>query len=278
MASKILKKQNVAPEIFRMEVSAAQIAKKHRAGQFVILRIGARGERIPLTVVDKDLSAGSLTLIFQVVGKTTMWLSDLKEGDEITDLVGPLGNPTEVENFGNAVAVGGGVGVACVYPIAKALKEAGNHLTSIIGARTKDHLILEPEMAAISDRLEICTDDGSKGIHGFVSEVLKRMIERKDKIDYVIAVGPVPMMRAIAELTRGPAIKTIVSLNSIMVDGTGMCGSCRVLVGGERKFACVDGPEFDGHQVDFQNMTARLRVYKEQEDLAREKYQEERKK
>ena len=276
MGSKILTNQKIAPEIFSMRLVAPQIAKKHRAGQFVILRVGDRGERIPLTVVDKDPPAGTITLMYQVVGKTTMWLSDLKAGDEIKDLVGPLGNPTELENFGNAVAIGGGVGCACVYPIAKALKETGNHLVSIWGARTQDHLLLEKEMAAISDRLEICTDDGSKGIHGFVSEVLKKMLERGDKIDYVIAVGPVPMMRAIAELTRGPGIKTIVSLNSIMVDGTGMCGSCRVLVGGERKFACVDGPEFDAHKVDFKNMMTRLRVYKDLEDLAKEKYQQER--
>lgn len=276
MGSKILSNQKIAPEIFRMELVAPQIAKKHQAGQFIILRVGERGERIPLTVVDKDPKAGTITLIYQVVGKTTMWLSDLKAGEELKDLVGPLGNPTEIENFGNAVAVGGGVGCACVYPIAKALKSAGNHLVTIWGARTKDHLILEKEIAEISDRVEICTDDGSKGTHGFVSDVLKKMIDRGEKIDYVIAVGPLPMMRAVAELTRGPGIKTVVSLNSIMVDGTGMCGSCRVLVGGERKFACVDGPEFDGHKVDFQNMAARLRIYKEFEDLAREKYQEER--
>jgi len=276
MPSKIISNEKIAPEIFKIVLVAPQIAKKHRAGQFIILRVGERGERIPLTVVEKDPQAGTITLIYQVVGKTTMWLSDKKAGEELQDLVGPLGNPTEIENFGNAVAIGGGVGCACVYPIAKALKEAGNHLTIIWGARTKEHLLLEKEIAEISDRLEICTDDGSKGTHGFVSEVLKRMIEQKEKIDYVIAVGPVPMMRAIVELTRGPGIRTVVSLNSIMVDGTGMCGSCRVLVGGERKFACVDGPEFDGHKVDFKNMMTRLRVYKEFEDLAKEKYQEER--
>jgi len=192
--------------------------------------------------------------------------------------VGPLGNPTEVEYFGTVVCIGGGVGVAPLYPIAKALKQAGNHLVSIIGARSANLLILEEEMNAISDRLEITTDDGTKGFHGFVSEVLKKMIDRGEKIDLVIAIGPVPMMKAVVKLTKETGLKTIVSLNPIMIDGTGMCGGCRVLVGGQTKFACVDGPEFDGQLVDFDNLTARLKTYREMEDLSKEHYCEQKRK
>jgi len=276
MGSKIVKKELIAPSVYRIEVLAPQVAKKHQAGQFVILRLNEHGERIPLTVLDKDPQAGVITIVFQVVGKTTMMLEDLKVGDEILDLVGPLGNPTEIKNFGNAVCIAGGVGCACVYPIAKALKQAGNHLTVILGGRTSQHLILEKELAEISDRLEICTDDGSKGTHGFVSQVFKQMLDQNQRIDYVLAVGPVLMMKAICDLTRPKKLHTVVSLNAIMVDGTGMCGSCRVQVGGQVKFACVDGPEFDGADVDFNNLSARLRAYKEMEDLARELYQEQR--
>jgi len=276
MGSKILKKELIAPAVYRLEVSAPQVAKKHQAGQFVILRLNEHGERIPLTVLDKDLAAGIITIVFQVVGKTTMMLEDLKVGDEILDLVGPLGNPTEVKNFGAALCIAGGVGCACVYPIAKALKLAGNHLTTILGGRTSQHLILEKELAAISDRLEICTDDGSKGTHGFVSQVFKQMLDQEDRIDYVLAVGPVLMMKAICDLAKPKKLHTVVSLNAIMVDGTGMCGSCRVQVGGQVKFACVDGPEFDGANVDFKNLNSRLRAYKEMEDLARETYLEQR--
>jgi len=278
MGSKILRKEQLAPEVFLMELNAPEIARKHRAGQFIILRVNDRGERIPLTVADKNPDKGTLTLIFQVVGKTTMMLSDLNTGEEISDLVGPLGNPTEVEYFGTVVCIGGGVGVAPLYPIAKALKQAGNHLVSIIGARSANLLILEEEMNAISDRLEITTDDGTKGFHGFVSEVLKKMIDRGEKIDLVIAIGPVPMMKAVVKLTKETGLKTIVSLNPIMIDGTGMCGGCRVLVGGQTKFACVDGPEFDGQLVDFDNLTARLKTYREMEDLSKEHYCEQKRK
>jgi len=276
MAGKILKKELIAPLVYRIEVSAPQISRKHQAGQFVILRVNQRGERIPLTVLEKDPGSGVLTIVFQVVGKTTMMLEDLKVGDEILDVVGPLGNPTEVKNFGSAVCVAGGVGCACVYPIAKALKLAGNHLTVILGGRTDKHLILEKELAGFADKMEICTDDGSKGHHGFVSEVFKRMIDSGGRIDYALAVGPVLMMKAICDLARPKNIHTVVSLNAIMVDGTGMCGSCRVQVGGETKFACVDGPEFDGANVDFKNLISRLRAYKEMEDMAREIYLEQR--
>jgi len=278
MGSKILRKEQLAPEVFLMELNAPEIARKHRAGQFIILRVNDRGERIPLTVADKNPDKGTITLIFQVVGKTTMMLSDLNTGEEISDLVGPLGNPTEVEYFGTVVCIGGGVGVAPLYPIAKALKQAGNHLVSIIGARSANLLILEEEMNAISDRLEITTDDGTKGFHGFVSEVLKKMIDRGEKIDLVIAIGPVPMMKAVVKLTKETGLKTIVSLNPIMIDGTGMCGGCRVLVGGQTKFACVDGPEFDGQLVDFDNLTARLKTYREMEDLSKEHYCEQKRK
>jgi len=276
MGSKILSKELIAPSVYRIEVSAPQVSKKHKAGQFVILRVNDRGERIPLTVLDKDPARGVITIVFQVVGKTTMMLEDLQVGDEILDLVGPLGNPTEIENFGNAVCIAGGVGCACVYPIAKALKQAGNHLVTILGGRTHKHLILEKELEKISDRLEIATDDGSKGVHGFVSDVFKAMLAKGEKIDYLLAVGPVMMMKVICDIAKENKIRTVVSLNAIMVDGTGMCGSCRVHVGGQTKFACVDGPEFDGSNVDFQNLINRLRAYKEMEDLAREVYSEHR--
>jgi ferredoxin--NADP+ reductase len=272
MGAKILKKELIAPSVYRIEVEAAEVARKHRAGQFVILRINDRGERIPLTVLDKDPQKGIITIVFQVVGKTTMMLEDLKVGDEILNLVGPLGKPTEIRNFGHVVCIAGGVGCACVYPIAKALKEAGNHLVTILGGRTHQHLILEEDLARLSDKLVITTDDGSKGIHGFVSDAFKQMLDRGEKVDYVLAVGPVLMMKAICDITRERKIHTVVSLNSIMVDGTGMCGACRVGVGGVTRFACVDGPEFDGADVDFQILIDRLRAYKEMEDRAREEY------
>jgi ferredoxin--NADP+ reductase len=272
MGAKILKKELIAPSVYRIEVHAPEVARKHQAGQFVILRVSEKGERIPLTVLDKDPRTGVITIVFQVVGKTTMMLEDLNAGDEILNLVGPLGKPTEIRNFGQVVCIAGGVGCACVYPIAKALKEAGNHLVTILGGRTSQHLILENELARLSDRLEISTDDGSKGFHGFVSDVFLQMLGRGEQIDYVLAVGPVLMMKAICDITRERGIKTVVSLNSVMVDGTGMCGSCRVIVGGATKFACVDGPEFDGADVDFENLIARLRAYKEYEDRSRDFY------
>jgi ferredoxin--NADP+ reductase len=199
-------------------------------------------------------------------------LEDLKVGDEILNLVGPLGKPTEIRNFGHVVCIAGGVGCACVYPIAKALKEAGNHLVTILGGRTHQHLILEEDLARLSDRLVITTDDGSKGLHGFVSDAFKQMLDRGEKIDYVLAVGPILMMKAICDITRDRHIHTVVSLNSIMVDGTGMCGACRVVVGGATRFACVDGPEFDGADVDFKILIDRLQAYREMEDRAREDY------
>jgi ferredoxin--NADP+ reductase len=272
MGWKVAKKEQLGPVIWRYLVEAPEIAKKHRAGQFVVIRVNETGERIPLTVADKDPDKGTITLIFQVVGKSTMILRDLEEGDEILDVVGPLGTPTHVEKFGTVVCVCGGVGTGPLYPIAKAMKKAGNKVISIVGAQRADLLILEKEMGEISDDLRISTDDGSKGHHGFVTDVLKEILDSGEKVDLIIAVGPLPMMKAVSNLTRSYGIKTIVSLNSIMIDGTGMCGGCRVIVGGERKFTCVDGPEFDGHQVDFDNLAKRLRTYTDQEELSREEY------
>ena len=274
MANKIVKKEPLAKEIVRMVIAAPEIAKKRKPGQFIILRINETGERIPLTIADSDPDAGTITIIFQVVGKTTMMLRDLNEGDEISDLVGPLGNPTHVEKLGVVCAIGGGVGTAVIYPIAKALKEAGNQLISIVGARTKDLLILTKEMGAISDRLLVSTDDGSYGIHGFVTDVLNQLLEEGLNIDVVFAIGPLPMMRAVCNVTKAKKLKTIVSLNPIMIDGTGMCGGCRVSVGDDSKFTCVHGPEFDGHQVDWDGLGKRLQVYVPEEEKARQAYQQ----
>ena len=231
-----------------------------------------KGERIPLTIVDSDPEKGTITIIFQVVGKTTAAMAEMNVGDEFIAVQGPLGNPTDIKKIGQVVCIGGGVGVGVVYPLAAALKQAGNRVISIIGARTKDLLILEEEMKQVSDRLIVATDDGSYGFHGFVSTVLQNLIDEGEKIEEVFAIGPVPMMKVIANLTRPYGIKTIVSLNPIMVDATGMCGACRVSVGGKTKFTCVDGPEFDGHQVDFDLLTSRLRMYCDQESVAYEKH------
>lgn len=258
---KILAKQELAPNVKMFEMQAPRIAKKAQPGQFVILRIDEDGERVPLTIADFDRDRGSITLIFQEVGATTKLLGALEIGDSLLDLVGPLGKPTHIENFGTVVCVGGGIGIAPVYPIARGMQQAGNNVISIIGARNKDILIYEEEMAAVSDTLYIATDDGSKGQKGFVTDPLKQMIAEGKKIDLVIAIGPVIMMRNVAEVTRPHQIPTVVSLNPIMVDGTGMCGGCRVSVGNENKFACVDGPEFDAHKIDFAGLVARQRMY-----------------
>lgn len=254
-----------------MHIQAPLIATKRQAGQFVIVKINETGERIPLTIVSSDSQKGEITIIFQIVGKSTKEMASLDAGDYLQDVQGPLGNPTEIENYGNVVCVGGGVGVGVVYPLAVALKEKGNLVTSIIGARSKGLLILKEEMKATSDRLIVTTDDGSYGIKGFVSDVLLKMIKEGVSIDRVFAIGPVPMMQALCRITESHHIKTIVSLNPIMVDGTGMCGACRVSVGGETKFTCVDGPEFDGHAVDFGLLNNRLKMYRNQEKQAYEK-------
>ena len=266
---KILKKKELTTDTKLFEISAPQIAKKAEPGQFVILRIDEDGERIPLTIAESDKDKGTITIVFQEVGKTTKWLGTLNEGDALLNFVGPLGTPAEIEKYGTVVCIGGGVGIACVYPEIKAMKEAGNELISIIGARNESLLLFEDEIESISDGFYITTDDGSKGHHGFVSDILKSLIDDGKKIDLVIAVGPVVMMRVIADLTKQYGIKTIVSLNPIMVDGTGMCGSCRVEVGGLTKFACVDGPEFDGHLVDFDLLVSRNRRYLKEESMTR---------
>ncbi len=270
--NKIIEKKNLSENVVRMVLEAPLIAQKRKAGQFIILKIDEKGERIPLTIVDSDAQKGTITIIFQIVGKTTAKLAELREGGTIQDVQGPLGNPTEIENYGRVVCIGGGVGVGVVYPLAAALKKAGNEVISIIGSRTKDLLILEKEMGAISDKLIVATDDGSYGFHGFVSQVLEDLIDKGEKIDRVFAIGPVPMMKVISDVTRPQGIKTIVSLNSIMVDATGMCGACRVAVAGKTKFACVDGPEFDGHEVDFKLLADRLKMYCDSERQAYEQH------
>ncbi len=270
--NEIISKSDLSDTVVKMVVRAPDIAKKRKAGQFVVLMVDERGERIPLTIVDSDTEQGTITLIFQVAGKTTAALSRLASGDSLAHLLGPLGNPTEIENFGHVVCVGGGVGVGVIYPIAKALKQAGNRVTSVIGARTKDLLILEEEMRAVSTELIVATDDGSYGFHGFVSQVLQNLIDKGERIDQVFAIGPVPMMRVVCNVTKPHAIKTVVSLNAIMVDATGMCGACRVEVGGKTRFTCVEGPEFDGHAVDFELLTSRLRMYSEHECQSMDNY------
>ncbi len=263
--NEILKKRVLSEGIKDIIVSSPIIARKRKAGQFIILRVHEKGERIPLTIVDSDPEAGTIRLIFQEVGKTTYLLGELEEGDRILDIAGPLGKPTQVENIGTVVCIGGGIGVAPVFPIASAMKQAGNTVLSIIGARSKDLLILEEEMAKTSDRLLVTTDDGTYGIHGFVTDGLKKLVDEGVKIDLCLAIGPVVMMRAVSNATRDYKIPTVVSLNSIMVDGTGMCGGCRVLINGKPKFVCVDGPEFNGHTVDFNGLIKRQRAYLPQE-------------
>lgn len=264
----ILKKLELAPKIKLFEVSASEIALKAKAGQFVIFRVDEKGERIPLTIVDWDTKKGTITLIFLEVGVSTIKLGTLEVGDKILNLVGPLGNPSEIENYGTVAVVCGGVGTAAAYPIAKALKNAGNKIISIVGARTEETLVLENEMKAVSDELFVSTDDGTKGHKGYVSDVLKMLVEKGYKFDVVYAIGPSMMMRATANVTKIYSLKTIVSLNPIMVDGMGMCGACRVTVGGETKFACVDGPEFDAALVDFDELIQRQCVFKSQEKQA----------
>ena len=275
MAFKILKKQELVPTIHLMDISAPRIARKAQPGQFIILRIDETGERIPLTIADFDRKKGTITMIFQAVVKTTTQLSAIKS-DELMDFIGPLGNPAHIGNEGTVVLVGGGVGVAPVFPQARAFKESGNKVISIIGARSANLLLWEDRMREVSDELYITTDDGTKGHHGFVTDIVKKILENGTKVDRVVAIGPPVMMRAVAGVTASHHVKTIVSLNSIMVDGTGMCGACRVLVGNETKFACVDGPEFDAHLVDFTLLMNRLAIYQPEEKLAFEKYKCER--
>ncbi|MFW5867314.1 MAG: sulfide/dihydroorotate dehydrogenase-like FAD/NAD-binding protein [Armatimonadota bacterium] len=259
--NEVVRKNEIAPDTWQFFVNAPEIALRRKAGQFVVLRVHEKGERFPLTLVGSDPDAGTIELIFQAVGQSTRLLAATEPGEQIMDLAGPLGRPTQIENFGRCVAMGGGYGMAPIVPIARALKDAGNEIVGVNGARSAEHVILVDRFEEICDRVEVCTDDGSYGREGFVTAVLQEMIDAGEQVDFVLAIGPTPMMRAVADLTRPHGIKTVVSLNPIMVDGTGMCGGCRVEVGGETKFACIDGPEFDAHQVDFEMLMRRQRMY-----------------
>ncbi|MDY6880447.1 MAG: sulfide/dihydroorotate dehydrogenase-like FAD/NAD-binding protein [Desulfatiglans sp.] len=268
----ILKRQEMAEgTVVLNEISAPQIARNAKPGQFVILKANETGERIPLTMADTDPKKGIITIIYQVVGKSTSLFKSMQVGEKFQDIIGPLGQPTHIEKVGTVVCVGGGTGVAVMHPITRGLKQAGNKVIAIIGARNKDLLILEDKMKAASDELHVCTDDGSYGHHGFVTDVLKDVLEKEDA-KLVVGIGPVPMMKFVCSVTEPYKVKTLVSLNAIMVDGTGMCGCCRVSVGGKTRFACVDGPEFDGHLVDFDELMQRLQAYKEEETAAHEKF------
>lgn len=275
MPHKILQAEWLAPEVKRFVVQAPHVTRHCGPGQFVIIRVNPGGERIPLTIGHADKTSGTILLIAQAVGATTRDLCQKQAGDELSDVCGPLGHPTELENVGHAVIVGGGVGTAVIFPQAEGLKASGNHVSAIIGGRSKPYVILEEELKAVCDAVYPCTDDGSYGFKGFVTEKLKQLIEASattNPVKIVLCAGPVPMMRAIAEVTRPLDIHTVASLNPIMVDGTGMCGGCRVHVGGETRFACVDGPEFDAHQVDFRELAGRLTAYRPQEAAALQRH------
>jgi ferredoxin--NADP+ reductase len=261
----ILEADFLAPDIKRFVIEAPRVARKRRAGQFVIVRVYSRGERIPLTIADSDPARGTVTLVVQGVGKTTRLMNRLGPGDALLDLVGPLGKPSEVKSFGTVVVIGGGVGAAIAYPTAKAMHEAGNHVISILGGRSRDLVILEPEIRAISDEVFVTTDDGSYGRRGLVIDPLKELLAAGRAVGLVLAIGPVRMMQAVAETTRPYHLPTVVSLNSLMVDGTGMCGGCRIVTSAGPRFACVDGPEFDAHAVDFDVLAQRNRAYLERE-------------
>jgi len=265
----IITTDQLSPNVTKLVVAASRIAEIRRPGQFVIVRLGPGAERIPLTIADADPVAGTVTLIIQSIGKSTMDLTELRPGDSITDIAGPLGSPTELIETGHAVCVGGGVGTAVILPIAQELSRRGVRVTSVIGGRAREWVILEQELAAAGE-VVTCTDDGSYGRHGFVTQALEDIVKTQ-AVDAIYAVGPVPMMRAVSELTRPYGVPTTVSLNAIMVDGTGMCGGCRVSVGGETRYACVDGPEFDGHLVDFRMLADRLTTYRSFEQAALER-------
>ncbi len=264
MSYKILSKKELCPNQYEIRIHAPFVVKNAQAGQFIIFRAEQNGERVPLTIADVDKEKGELTLVFMAVGYSTKKLALLEVGDELTDLVGPLGQPTQIKKYGTVVCLAGGYGAAPCYLIAKAFKEAGNKVYMIMGARTKELIFWQDKMKNACDELFITTDDGSLGEKGFVTQVLSRIIEN-EKIDYAIAVGPMPMMRAVADLTRDKGIYTEASMNPIMVDGTGMCGACRLTVAGETKFACVDGPDFNAHEIDFDEVINRTRIYKDEE-------------
>ena len=269
----IVGKMVLAPTITKFAIKAPFIARKRKAGNFVMIRVEEGGERIPLTIADSDIQAGTITLIVQAIGKTTKLLCSKNVGDAVLDVVGPLGNPTPIENHGVVVCVGGGVGTAELYPIAKALRDGGNTVLTIIGGRSRELVILEEEMKECSRRVFVTTDDGSYGRKGLVTDQLKDLLDSPDRINAVFAIGPLPMMKAVAAVTKPHGVHTLVSLNTIMVDGTGMCGGCRVTVGGQMKFACVDGPEFDGHLVDFDELMMRNRSYVEMEKISDQRHQ-----
>ena len=266
----IIEKQILNPSVTQMKIHAPHVAKKALPGQFIILRVNETGERIPLTIADFDRVAGSITIIFQILGKTTLLLNTLNVGDHILDFVGPLGTPSHLDGYQNVAVVGGGLGTAIAYPQAKALHQMGANVDVIAGFRDKDLVILENDLEQNSTRCFIMTDDGSIGEKGFVTTKLEQLIQSGQTYDLVIAIGPLPMMRAVADLTRIYGIKTIVSMNPIMIDGTGMCGGCRLTVGGQTKFACIDGPDFDGHQVDFEEAIRRSAMYKNPEQQSRD--------
>jgi ferredoxin--NADP+ reductase len=268
----IVQAESLAPGIKRFVIEAPRIARKQQPGQFVILRIYEEGERIPVTIENSDPQKGTINIVVQAAGKTTNLLNTLETGDSILDVVGPLGKPSDIRNYGTVVVVGGGVGAAMAYPTASALKRAGNRVISIVGARNKELVILEEEMRAVSDALLITTDDGSYADKGFVTDKLRQLIENGTRIDLVVAVGPIVMMKAVSELTRKENIHTVVSLNPIMIDGTGMCGGCRVMIDGKSEFACVDGPEFDGHKVNFEVLVQRNGMYRTAEQQSMESF------
>jgi len=268
LSNRIVRKVELAETIKLIEIESPLIAAAGRAGQFVVVRPNEYAERIPLTISDSDPDAGTITIIFQEVGRTTRELGQLSEGDRLPDVAGPLGRPTEIENYGSAVCVAGGLGTAFLRPIVSALKKAGCSVTTIVGARDKSLIILEDEMRELSDELIVSTDNGSYGVKGFVTDVLRELLDSGRTVDIVFAIGPLPMMKAVSDLTRGHGVKTIVSLDPIMIDGTGMCGGCRVTVDGQTKFTCVDGPDFDGHLVDWEELKNRKLAYAEQEKLA----------
>ncbi len=277
MGYPILQKRVLGPGSRMMVIKAPFVARAAKPGQFIMLRVTDKGERIPLTIAKADKKEGTVTIIFQEVGKTTMHLGTLEPGDELRDFVGPLGKPTEIENWGTVAALGGGFGTAVLLPLIRGLKDKGNKVITIVGFRTKDLIFLTDELSEVSDELIITTDDGSYGMKGFVTHALQKLIDEGREINHVFAVGPVPMMKATADLTKKYNIKATVSLNPIMVDGTGMCGACRVEVGNETKFACVDGPEFDAHLVNFDLLMKRLRMYVNQEKISLERFKAERK-
>jgi len=263
---KILRREEIAENIFLNEVKAVDIAKKAMPGQFVLVKYGEKGERIPLTISSADIEKGTITIIYMAVGKSTLVFSSLAVGDSFSDITGPLGMPTDIEKVRRVICVGGGTGIAVLYPIARGFKEKGSGVDVILGARNESLMILRNEMGSFADNLYLCTDDGTLGEKGFVTDLLRREIER-DKPDVVVAIGPVPMMKAVSELTLKYDVKTLVSLNPIMIDGTGMCGCCRVSIDGKTRFACVDGPEFDGHKVDYDELIKRLTAYKDKESF-----------